>query len=245
MLWPPFRSRSGRRCRRRCPAGLTHPAGPSGPGPTPPQAALDLQLGFGWVCFVAQTQVFRVVPALGPATPVDGLVGVLDDVELVDDLRGVGQVFADASGEFQAHVARHQTHPVWVAVAVHEILHEPFDGMRVLARHHADHVALRLVGDHSDAVAAFAAGPVDAYRLHARVVPVRACLVHVMSDEPPQAGVVLADLRHNVRTGWLFASSTTIASNRSMNLLPRRAHGIVTALMSCLGHVTRAARPRG
>lgn len=77
---PPFRSRSGRRCRRRCPAGLTHPAGPSGPGPTPPQAALDLQLGFGWVCFVAQTQVFRVVPALGPATPVDGLVGVLDDV---------------------------------------------------------------------------------------------------------------------------------------------------------------------
>ena len=192
-------------------------------------------------------------------------------MELVDDLRGVGQVFADASGEFQAYVARHQTHPVWVAVAVNEIRHEPFDGMRVLARHHADHVALRLVGDHSDAVAAFAAGPVDAYRLHARVVPVRACLVHVMSDEPPQAGIVLADLRHNVRTGWLFASSWrrnkrassfigssleciihehrryshTHASNRSMNLLPRRAHGTVTALMSCLGHVTRAARPRG
>ena len=80
-------------------------------------------------------------------------------MELVDDLRGVGQVFADASGEFQAYVARHQTHPVWVAVAVNEILHEPFDGMRVLDRHHADHVALRLVGDHSDAVAAFAAVP--------------------------------------------------------------------------------------
>ena len=62
MLWPPFRSRSGRRCRRRCPAGLTHPAGPSGPGPTPPQAALDLQLGFGWVCLLRRHRYFVLCP---------------------------------------------------------------------------------------------------------------------------------------------------------------------------------------
>ena len=48
---------------------------------------------------------------------------------------------------------------------------EPFHRGRVLARHHADHVALRRVGDDGDAPAAPAAGPVDADRLHARVAP--------------------------------------------------------------------------
>lgn len=41
-------------------------------------------------------------------------------------------------------------------------------------------------------------------------------------------------------TGWHFASSATIASNRSVNPLPGRAHG--TAPTSCARHDTREAR---
>ena len=145
-----------------------------------------------------------VLPVLRLVHLVDGFVGVLDDMEPVDDLRGVGQVLADTLGESSAHVARDQPHAVRVAVVVHEIPCEPFDGMRVLARRHADHVALRQVGGHGDAPVAPAAGLVDAYRLHARVVPVRHRLVHVMADEAPQAGVVLADLYGDVRDRLAF-----------------------------------------
>ena len=60
-----------------------------------------------------------------------------------------------------------------------------------------------------------------------------------MADEPPQAGVMFADLLGDVRDGWLLASSTTIASNRSVNPLPVLAHGTGTACTPWAGHVTR------
>lgn len=82
-------------------------------------------------------------------------------------------MLADVFGESQARVARHQPHAVRVAVVCHEIPREPFDSARVLARHHADHVALRQIGDHGDVLVVFAAGLVDAYLLHARVVSYR------------------------------------------------------------------------
>ena len=87
----------------------------------------------------------------------------------------------------------------------HEIQREPLDGVRVPARRHVGHVALHEVGDHGDVPVALAAGLVDAYRLHARVVLVQAGLVHVMTDEPPQAGVVLADLFGDVRDRLAFS----------------------------------------
>lgn len=123
------------------------------------QAALGLKLELGQVRLVFEPQVLRpfrqaVLPALGLPDPVDGLVGVLDHMELVDHFRGVGQPLADALGESQAHVARHQAHAVGVAVARHEVQRELFDGVRVLARRHVDHVAFREVGDHGDVVVA-------------------------------------------------------------------------------------------
>ena len=189
--------------------GLAHPARPGGLRPPPRQIALDLQLRAREVRLVPEPQVFRapeqrVLPGLGLAHLVDGLVGVLDHMELVDHLRRVGQVLADALGEPQAHVARHQAHAVRVAVVRHEIQRELLDGVRILARRHVDHVALRQVGDHGDVAVAFAAGLVDADRLHARVVLVQARLLHVMADEPPQAGVVLADLGRDVRDRLAF-----------------------------------------
>ena len=97
-----------------------------------------------------------------------------------------------------------QTHPVGIAVVVHEIPREPFDRGRVLARDHADYVALHQVGDHGDVPVALPAGLVDAYGLHARVVLVKPRLVHVMADEPPQAGVMFADLLGDVRDRLAF-----------------------------------------
>lgn len=149
--------------------------------PLPLQAALGLKLEFGQVGLVFEPQVLRafeqrVLPALGFPDLVGGLVGVLDHMELVDDLGGVGKPLADAPGESQAHVARHQAHAVRVAVVVHEISCEPFDGMRVLARRHVDRVAFHQIGDHGDVVVSPAVGLVDADRLHARVVLVQARL---------------------------------------------------------------------
>ena len=189
--------------------GLAHLAGARGSEPLFPQVALGLQLGFRQVRLVAQPQVLRpfqqaVLPALRLPDLVDGLVGVLDDMELVDDLGGVRQPFADALGEPQAHVARHQAHAVRVAVVRHEIQRELLDGVRILARRHVDHVALRQVGDHGDVAVAFAAGLVDADRLHARVVLVQTGLVHVMADESPRSRVVLADLPGDVRDRLAF-----------------------------------------
>lgn len=110
-------------------------------------------------------------------------------MEPVDGFGGVGEPLADALGESQARVARHQAHAVRVAVAIHEIPCEPFDGMRAPARRRVGHVALRRVGDDGDVPVAPAAGLVDADRLHARAVLVQARLVHVMADEPPQSRV--------------------------------------------------------
>lgn len=118
---------------------------------------------------------------------------------LSDDPMRVGQALADAPGEPRAHVARHRGDPVRVAVAVHEVPRELLDGVRVLAWHHAGHVAPRRVGDHGDVPVAFAAGPVDADGLHVRAVLVEPGLAHVMADEPPRPRVVLADLRRDVR----------------------------------------------
>ena len=109
-----------------------------------------------------------------------------------------------ALGESRAHVARHQAHAVRVAVVRHEIPCEPFHRGRVLARHHAGHVALRQVGDDGDAPVAPAAGLVDADRLHAHVVPVQARLLHVMADEPPRSRVVSADPFGDVRHRLAF-----------------------------------------
>ena len=212
---------------------FAHPARPGSLRPPLRQIALDLQMRVREVGLVPGPQVLRaferrVLPGLGLADLVDGLVGVFDNMELVDDSGRVGQVVADALGESQAHVARHQAHAVWVAVVRHEIVREPFHRGRVLARHHADHVALRQVGDDGDVPVAPAAGLVDADRLHARVVLVQACLIHVMADEPPQSRVVLTDPFGEHDTGWLFASSTTIASNRSepaARTRPRHRHG--------------------
>ena len=188
---------------------FAHPARPGGLRPPLRQIALDLRLRAREVGLVPGPQVLRafeqrVLLGLGLADPVDGLVGVFDDMELVDDFGRVGQVVADALGEPQAHVARHQAHAVRVAVVRHEIVREPFHRGRVLARHHADHVALRQVGDDGDVPVAPAAGLVDADRLHARVVLVQARLPHVVADEPPQAGVVLADLFGDVRDRLAF-----------------------------------------
>ena len=189
--------------------GLAHLTGASGFQSSPLQAALGFQLQAGQVRFVPQPQVLgpleqRVAAGLLFADLVDGLVGVFDHVELVDDSRRVGQPLADALGEPQAHVAGNQTHPVGIAVVIHEIPREPFDRGRVLARDHADYVALHQVGDHGDVPVALPAGLVDAYGLHARVVLVKPRLVHVMADEPPQAGVMFADLLGDVRDRLAF-----------------------------------------
>ena len=188
---------------------FAHPARPGGLRPPLRQIALDLRLRVREVGLVPGPQVLRAfeqraLPGLGLADLVDGLVGVFDDMEPVDGFGRVGQTAADALGESQAHVARHQAHAVWVAVVRHEIVREPFHRGRVLARHHADHVALRQVGDDGDAPVAPAAGLVDADRLHARAVLVRARLVRVMADEPPQSRVVLADLFGDVRHRLAF-----------------------------------------
>ena len=142
--------------------------------------------------------------SVGLADLVDGLVGVFDDLELVDDSGRVGQVVADALGESQAHVARHRAHAVRVAVVCHEIVRETFRRGRVPARRHVGHVALRQVGDDGDAPVAPAAGLVDADRLHARVVLVQARLLHVMPYEPPRSRAVPADPFGDVRHRLAF-----------------------------------------
>lgn len=81
--------------------GLAHPARPCGLQPLFRQIALDLQLRIRQARLVPEPHVLRVpqhrpVPGLGLPDLVDGLVGVLDDVELVDDPMHVGQVLADA-----------------------------------------------------------------------------------------------------------------------------------------------------
>ena len=210
---------------------------------------LGLQPEPGRAPLVARPRVFRapeqgVAPGLRPADLVDGLVGVPDHMELVDHLGGVGQVSADALGEPRAHVAGDRCHPVRVTVVVHEIQREPFDGVRVLAGHHADHVALRRTGEHGDAPVAFMAGPVDADRLHARVIPVQAGPVHIMSDEPPRSRVMFADLPGHVRDRPAFRrlhdhrleQQWTRCLDGPTAPAPhaRRARGMI-----------RAARPRG
>lgn len=188
---------------------FAHPARPGGLRPPLRQIALDLQPRVREVGLVPGPQALRAfeqraLPGLGLADPADGLVGVFDDMEPADGFGRVGQAAADAPGESRSHVARHQAHAVRVAVARHEIVREPFHRGRVLARHHADHVALRRVGDDGDAPAAPAAGLVDADRLHARAVLVQARLVHIMEDEPPRSRVVLSGLFGDVRGRLAF-----------------------------------------
>lgn len=91
---------------------FAHPARPGGLRPPLRRITLDLQLRVRGVGLVPGPQVLRaferrVLPGLGLADLVDGLVGVFDDMELVDGSGRVGQVVADALCESQVHVARH------------------------------------------------------------------------------------------------------------------------------------------
>mgnify|MGYP006924823805 CR=1 FL=1 len=103
-------------------------------------------------------------------------------------------MLTDALPEAQAHVAGDQTHIFRDPVVVHEITREPFDRGRVLARRHVDDIVLHEIGDHGDAIAAPAAGLVDADGLHTHVVLQPPRLVDVMGDGPPQTGVGLVQL---------------------------------------------------
>lgn len=94
----------------------------------------------------------------------------------------------------QAHVAGGRTHILRASVVVHEIPGEPFDRGRVPAGGHVGRVVFHQVGDHGDAVVAFAAGLVDADGFRSRVVLQPPRLVDVAGDGPPQAGVGLVDL---------------------------------------------------
>ena len=146
---------------------FAHPARPGGLRPPLRRIAPDLRLRVREVGLVPGPQVLRaferrVLPGLGLADLVDGLVGVFDDMEPVDGFGRVGQTAADAPGESRAHVARHRAHTVRVAVERHEIIREPFHRGRVPARRHVGHVALRQVGDDGDAPVAPASGLVDA-----------------------------------------------------------------------------------
>lgn len=91
---------------------FAHSARPGGLRPPLHQIALDLQPRVREVGLVPGPQALRpfrqaVSPALRLAHLVDGLVGVLDHMEPVNDFGGVGEPLADALGKSQAHVARH------------------------------------------------------------------------------------------------------------------------------------------
>ena len=79
---------------------FAHPARPGGLRPLFRKVALGLRLRVREVGLVPGPQVLRaferrVLPGLGLADPVDGLVGVLDDMEPVDGFGRVGRVSAD------------------------------------------------------------------------------------------------------------------------------------------------------
>ena len=94
----------------------------------------------------------------------------------------------------QAHVAGDQTHILRDPVVAHETTREPFDRGRVPARRHVDDIVLHETGDHGDAIAAPAAGPVDADGLHTHVALQPPRLVDVTGDGPPQTGIGLVQL---------------------------------------------------
>lgn len=141
----------------------------------------------------------------------------------------------------QAHVAGGRTHILRASVVVHEIPGEPFDRGRVPAGGHVGRVVFHQVGDHGDAVVAFAAGLVDADGFRSRVVLQPPRLVDVAGDGPPQAGVGLVDLSGERAGGQARAISTARASNRSVNPLPGPVHGADTVLTPCTGQVTRGS----
>ena len=179
--------------------GLAHPAGPAGLQPLFHESVFGLRLQFAQPGLVPGPQILRplqqpVGASPGLPDPVDGLVGVPDNVEPVDDPPRVGQVSADAFPEPRAHVAGDEPHVSGHSIVRREVVDEPLHRGRVLAGRHVDHVVLDEVGDHRDAVVPLAAGLVDADGLHARVVLEIAGLAHVAGDGPPQAGVGLVDL---------------------------------------------------
>ena len=175
---------------------LAHPAGAAGPQPSPRQAAPGLHLQFGQAFPVPEPQVLgpfeqRVGASLRLPGLADGLVGVPGHVEPVDDPPRMGQMPTDALPEARAHVTGDQTHILRDPVVAHEITREPFDRGRVPARRHVDDIVLHETGDHGDAIAAPAAGPVDADGLHTHVVLQPPRLVDATGDGPPQTGVGL------------------------------------------------------
>ena len=173
---------------------LAHPAGAAGPQPSPRQAAPGLHLQFGQAFPVPEPQVLgpfeqRVGAALRPPGLVDGPIGVPGHMEPVDDPPRMGQMPTDALPEAQAHVTGDQTHIYRDPVVVHETTREPFDRGRVPARRHVDDIVLHETGDHGDAIAAPAAGPVDADGLHTHVALQPPRLVDATGDGPSQTGV--------------------------------------------------------
>lgn len=94
---------------------FAHPA--RGLQPLSAEIALDLRPRIREVGLVPEPHVLRVprdwsLPGLRSPDLVDGLVGVLDHVELADGLARVGQMLADALGEPKAHVCLWSNKPI-------------------------------------------------------------------------------------------------------------------------------------
>ena len=118
--------------------GLAHLAGPAGLQPLFHESVFGLRLRFAQPGLVPGPQILRPLQQPVGASPglpdlVDGLVGVLDNVELVDDPLRVGQVSADAFPEPRAHVAGDEPHVSGHSIVRREVVDEPLHRGRVLA----------------------------------------------------------------------------------------------------------------
>ena len=117
--------------------GLAHPAGPAGLQPLFHKSVFGLQLQFAQPGLVPGPDTSSSSTARwsapGLPDPVDGLVGVPDNVELVDDPPRVGQVSADAFPEPRAHVAGDEPHVSGRSIVRREVVDEPLHRGRVLS----------------------------------------------------------------------------------------------------------------
>jgi hypothetical protein len=119
-------------------------------------------------------------------------------VELVEGDGGLGQVFGHALDEGRAHTDADLGNGPRIAVVLGEVVGERRDGVGPLARRGVEYAGLIDIDAQRDVVvAAPGRGLVEGDPLHAGGIHGLPRFVHIMMDDVPYPGVVLADQPRN------------------------------------------------
>ena len=178
---------------------------------------------------IASPGEFGMGLAFEAADLFDRIIDHADDVKFIEGDGGLGKVCGNAVEEGLGHVGADFGNGCGIAAVGCEVVSESGDGGGVFTGSGEQDLALFQVDEKGDIfLAAPGSGFINADLGDRGMIGPGAGRVHILVDDAPDCGVVLADRRAVASTGIDFTSISTSASNSSVKPLSGLAQETAT-----------------